>query len=120
MPAKRLRHKHNPPAHRPSFIPFPFGFPLCTSSISAFFFPVFLLESITKKRSRTGKKRRKKHSITLKRKVMNIIGKLTQDAQVRTTSNNRKVISSLYLLMTATKKFCILPQVTVLSGLLVL
>jgi len=32
------------PCHPPGLIPFPFGFPLSPLGLSAFFFPVFLLE----------------------------------------------------------------------------
>ncbi|OAH70951.1 hypothetical protein AXA65_12410 [Chryseobacterium sp. FP211-J200] len=40
------------PCHPSGLIPFPFGFSLSPLRLSAFFFPVFLLEKLFEKRSR--------------------------------------------------------------------
>jgi hypothetical protein len=41
------------PCHPSGLIPFPFGFSLSPLRLSAFFFPVFLLEKLFEKRSET-------------------------------------------------------------------
>ncbi|WP_283422097.1 hypothetical protein [Chryseobacterium profundimaris] len=51
------------PCHPPGLIPFPFGFPLSPLGLSAFFFPVFLLEKFRRseaEQTTTGSRKREK------------------------------------------------------------
>jgi len=74
------------------------AFFLCQHFISAFFFPVFLLKNIQRSRQgfvrKDGEEIENKSKCTiLKQTVMNIIGRLTRDAEVRTLSNEKQVVN---------------------------
>lgn len=84
------------PCHPPGLIPFPFVFSIdrLDSLLSFFRFFFWKNDSEAKlSKAQTGSKRNEVKKCKTKKTIMNIIGRLTRDAEVRTLSNEKQVVN---------------------------